>query len=304
MTIQLAETVEMSDLNQSILDAAAVLSKISQLPGAGDSNAMSRPTSLDGARSSLGLNNPLFGSGKQPPKGLDLVGVCFMQSVTHTLMDEIADMAGVVWSLCPEATCSNQAIIQTGFVLHDHTLIRIDLDIPPYDGDDFDCEATFQFFAVKPGCEDTARAMAEDTVIETDQHIAEVIQRASGGHTVKAVEGEHYSYALVRVMPDLRRGEWVNVGVCVFLPDRLDIRLADDLGKVTALAPTFDLALVSKSQQDWSALTTDMDPNDRHGFLSRLIGVYVSPLAWFTSTSDDYERNLRGIMRDLVEVPS
>ena len=50
-----------------------------------------------------------------------------------------------------------------------------------------------------------------------------------------------YDYAILRVSPDARRGESVNVGVAVFLPHRLDVRILPSLAKVAALAPGFEL---------------------------------------------------------------
>src|SRR5260370_39841322 len=41
-------------------------------------------------------------------------------------------------------------------------------------------------------------------------------------------------YAILRAIPDTRRGERVNIGVVVFLPDRLDVRFAE-LSKLRAL---------------------------------------------------------------------
>src|SRR3546814_4918881 len=44
-----------------------------------------------------------------------------------------------------------------------------------------------------------------------------------------------YKYTILQAVPDPRRGECVNVGVAVFLPDRVDVRFSD-LAKVKAIA--------------------------------------------------------------------
>src|SRR5258708_4551152 len=43
-----------------------------------------------------------------------------------------------------------------------------------------------------------------------------------------------FSYAIIKAIPDPRRGERVNVGIIVFLPERVDVRFSD-LAKLSAL---------------------------------------------------------------------
>jgi Protein of unknown function (DUF3037) len=51
-----------------------------------------------------------------------------------------------------------------------------------------------------------------------------------------------YSFAIVRVSPDPRRGELVNIGIAVFLPSGLDVRILPSLAKVHALHGELDLS--------------------------------------------------------------
>ena len=55
-----------------------------------------------------------------------------------------------------------------------------------------------------------------------------------------------YDYALLRVTPDVERGECVNVGVILICRQRryLGMRVAVDEARLLALAPDLDLALV------------------------------------------------------------
>ncbi|MEO7001290.1 MAG: DUF3037 domain-containing protein [Ktedonobacterales bacterium] len=55
-----------------------------------------------------------------------------------------------------------------------------------------------------------------------------------------------YDYAILRVMPDVERGERVNVGVILICHQRrfLGMRVGLDQARVLALAPDLDLALV------------------------------------------------------------
>ena len=55
-----------------------------------------------------------------------------------------------------------------------------------------------------------------------------------------------FQYAMVRVVPDVERGECLNAGVIVFCRPRrfLAARMALDEGRLRALAPDVDLAAV------------------------------------------------------------
>ncbi|MEO7119379.1 MAG: DUF3037 domain-containing protein [Candidatus Limnocylindrales bacterium] len=56
-----------------------------------------------------------------------------------------------------------------------------------------------------------------------------------------------FQYAIVRVVPRVERGEFLNVGVILFCPPRrfLAARIALDEARLSALAPDCDLAGVS-----------------------------------------------------------
>jgi hypothetical protein len=55
-----------------------------------------------------------------------------------------------------------------------------------------------------------------------------------------------FDYAVVRVVPRVERGEFINAGVILFCPTEafLEARIALDRERLTALAPSIDLALV------------------------------------------------------------
>lgn len=109
-----------------------------------------------------------------------------------------------------------------------------------------------------------------------------------------------YSYALIRAVPDARRGEWVNIGVVVFLPDRLDVRLLRDLSKLRVMDPSLDLSLLDELEDGWNAMARKGKVGERHSILARCPVAHASPLAWFISSAEDYERNVAAIMTDLV----
>src|ERR1017187_5563562 len=50
-----------------------------------------------------------------------------------------------------------------------------------------------------------------------------------------------YKYAVLRIIPDSRRGECVNIGIVVFTPSKVDVRLISSLNKVAAIDGSIDL---------------------------------------------------------------
>lgn len=113
-----------------------------------------------------------------------------------------------------------------------------------------------------------------------------------------------YTYSLIRVVPDRRRGEWANVGVCVFLADRLDIRLHRNASKLRALAPAMKLGFLDDLPEVWEQLSAGVESVEaRHAMLARLPLAHASPLAVFTATTASYEAELDAIMQALVVPP-
>lgn len=113
-----------------------------------------------------------------------------------------------------------------------------------------------------------------------------------------------YTYSLIRVVPDRRRGEWANVGVCVFLADRLDIRLHRNTSKLRALAPSLNLSFLDELPALWErAAEALQSAEDRQAMLARMPLAHASPLAAFTASPDRYEAELASIYQDLVVPP-
>ncbi len=63
-----------------------------------------------------------------------------------------------------------------------------------------------------------------------------------------SLPGVWYSYAIIRLVPRVERGEYVNVGVVLFSRERryLAARVALDRARVQAFAPDLDFALVER----------------------------------------------------------
>lgn len=111
-----------------------------------------------------------------------------------------------------------------------------------------------------------------------------------------------FKYSVLRVMPDKRRGEVVNVGIVVFKTDGTDVRLLDSLNKVAAIDGSFDLAqLVAAPAQIDSWLSSRSTVEEKHEALKKLGFISVSDLAWFTApTSQEYEIMIERLMDALV----
>ncbi|MGH2583370.1 MAG: DUF3037 domain-containing protein [Dehalococcoidia bacterium] len=65
-----------------------------------------------------------------------------------------------------------------------------------------------------------------------------------------------YSYAIIRVVPRVERGEFVNTGVILFAPELrfLTARVALDPARVRALAPQTNVALIERHLQTFQAI--------------------------------------------------
>lgn len=91
--------------------------------------------------------------------------------------------------------------------------------------------------------------------------------------------GVWYSYAIVRVVPRVERGERVNVGVVLFVRERryLAARIEVDPARLLALAPDLDLPLVERHLASFLAICeggrtggplADLPPAERFHWLT------------------------------------
>jgi len=99
-----------------------------------------------------------------------------------------------------------------------------------------------------------------------------------------------FAYALLRVVPNLDRGERVNVGVALYCRrhDFLDLRTHLDAGRLRALAPDLDLAPVRTQLE---AISNVLGGDPHGGALARLpaserFGWLVAPSSTIIQPSD------------------
>lgn len=115
---------------------------------------------------------------------------------------------------------------------------------------------------------------------------------------------EVFDYSLIRAVPDPRRGEWANIGVCVYLRGNLDVHLTDSYNKVRALDPNVDLRILRRLSQDWNSICEGVDSSAmRQAILAGLPFVHASPVAQFACDLESYEEQVRLLLRDLIVPP-
>jgi hypothetical protein len=121
-----------------------------------------------------------------------------------------------------------------------------------------------------------------------------------------------YSYAIVRVVPRVERGECVNVGVVLFVRARryLAARVELDRPRLLALAPDLDLVLVERHLAIFLAICdgraeggplADLPPAERFHWLTapRSTMIQTSPahVGRTTDPADEVDRLLDSFVR-------
>ena len=115
---------------------------------------------------------------------------------------------------------------------------------------------------------------------------------------------ELFNYSLIRVVPDPRRGEWINIGVCVYLQGMIDVRLGESSTKLRALDPNLDTRLIRDLSRNWNELTQGLQSTmEKQLVLGSLPLIHASPIAQFFTEVKDYEDQINLILRDLVTPP-
>ena len=122
---------------------------------------------------------------------------------------------------------------------------------------------------------------------------------------------EIFQYAILRVVPDVARGERLNVGVVLHCRRLrfLDARLHLDEARLAALAPGCDadalrpilsaLEAVARGGDAGGALGR-LDPSDRFGWLTAPSSTVVQPSAVHTGLTEDPAAELERLFRTLV----
>ena len=117
---------------------------------------------------------------------------------------------------------------------------------------------------------------------------------------------EHiYNYAILTAVPDARRGERVNVGLVVFLPERLDVRFSD-LTKLRAITGRDWTGYAEEAKERLSGIfVPNLKPHEFNRCVEDLEPV-IKPTdtGWFSlDQTNGYEERVDEILRALVIRP-
>ena len=121
-----------------------------------------------------------------------------------------------------------------------------------------------------------------------------------------------FSYALLRVVPSVERGEAINVGVVVYSRqhDFLALRAALDEARLAALSSECDpepirsrlaaLDLVASGDSEGGALAA-LPPSDRFGWLTAPSSTVIQPSEVHTGLTGDPVATLDHLFETMVE---
>jgi hypothetical protein len=120
-----------------------------------------------------------------------------------------------------------------------------------------------------------------------------------------------FQYAVLRVVPDLERGEFLNAGVVVFARTLgfLAARVALDRERLTALNASVDAEPVAERLETLERIATGdsqagpiarLEPSERFNWLVAPASTMVQPSPVHTGLCDDPERMLEHLFARLV----
>lgn len=120
-----------------------------------------------------------------------------------------------------------------------------------------------------------------------------------------------FSYAILRVVPSIERGEFVNAGVVLFARQHgfLAAKIGLDRERLKALAPSADPAAAEAALQAAKRVAEGdpaagpiaaLDQSERFGWLTAPASALVQPSPTHTGLCDDPQRALDELFADLV----
>jgi hypothetical protein len=120
-----------------------------------------------------------------------------------------------------------------------------------------------------------------------------------------------FQYAVLRVVPDVERGERINVGVVLYSPERkfLGARVHVDRERLAAIAPGLDLDALERHLQSLVAIAdgapgggpiAQLPQSERFGALSAPSSTIVQPSDVHTGVCEDGSNELDDLFQRLV----
>jgi hypothetical protein len=120
-----------------------------------------------------------------------------------------------------------------------------------------------------------------------------------------------FQYTVLRVVPDVERGERINVGVVLYSPERkfLGARVHVDRERLSVVAPDLDLDALERHLQALVAVAdgaedggpiAQLPPSERFGALSAPSSTIVQPSEVHTGVCEEGPDELEDLFRRLV----
>ena len=123
-----------------------------------------------------------------------------------------------------------------------------------------------------------------------------------------------YSYAVIRVVPRVERGESINVGVVIFARTtgylRAEIEL--DTSRLLALAPEADTATIQRHLHQFCEIAegnteggpmAELPPSERFHWLTAPRSTVIQTSPVHMGTTDDLDAALDDLLNDFVRPP-
>jgi hypothetical protein len=123
-----------------------------------------------------------------------------------------------------------------------------------------------------------------------------------------------YSYAIIRVVPRVERGECLNVGVILFARERryLDARIELDRDRLRALAPEADVDLIERHLRTFAAICAGapeggplaaLPPSERFHWLTAPRSTVIQPSPVHVGTTTNPRVTLEELLDCFVRPP-
>ena len=120
-----------------------------------------------------------------------------------------------------------------------------------------------------------------------------------------------FSYAIVRVVPDIERGEFINAGVVLFARqhDFLAARVELDEARLAAICPEADAVAIGKALTAFERVAAGdpdagpiaaLEKSERFGWLAAPSSTVVQCSPTHTGITSDPQASLDGLFAELV----
>jgi hypothetical protein len=109
-----------------------------------------------------------------------------------------------------------------------------------------------------------------------------------------------FEFSIVRVCPEPARGEVINIGICVYLDTRLDIRILPSLRKVQALYGDIDLELLYDIPTRLNTWVDGVEGSLRFDVIRQFGAIELSDPGALITSDETYEADISRLMAKLV----